>query len=84
MNIRQVRRHFYGNSNSDYKSLTKEECKRNEDLTTLEYLSIPKKKTFEQLVMLREKHKVPPEIMEKTQSLYDVIFDVSLRNPTSR
>ena len=72
MNLRQTRRHFYGNSNSDYKSLKKEEYQRPNEMTTLEYLSIPKKKTFEELVNLREKHKAPPEVLEKTQSLYEV------------
>jgi hypothetical protein len=72
MNIRQTRRHFYGNSNSDYRAKTKEEMERPKDMNTLEFLSLPKKKTFEQLVYLREKHKAPPEVMEKTQSLYNV------------
>ena len=67
MNLRQTRRHFYGNSNADFKSAqAKGEAHRIEGMNTMEFLALPKKKTFEQLVELREKHKPPPDMMEKT------------------
>lgn len=74
--MRQTRRHFYGNSNADakiqYKSEHPEAFERPEGMTTTQFLALPKKKTFDQLVNLREKQKPPAEILEKTQSFYNV------------
>lgn len=77
MNLRQTRRHFYGNSNADekikYKTEHPEEFPaRDEGMTATQFLALPKKKTFDQLVDMRDKQATKAALFEKTQSLYNV------------
>jgi hypothetical protein len=72
MNLRQTRRHFYGNSNADFKTVAKENAGKPLDMNSVDYLSQPKKKTFNQIVELREKKSMVPEVLDATRSLYKV------------
>lgn len=78
MNLRQTRRHFYGNSNADYKADVKEfpaatlPPPKLTHYESLKALAQPKKQTFGQILQAKEQKKAPPEILEKTQSLYNV------------
>lgn len=73
MNLRRNRRHHYGTSNCDYKAFTTEEMKRPENLTPLEYLSLPKKTTFNHALELRERKTAKPAApIEMTRTLYSV------------
>ena len=56
MNLRKQRRHQAGYSNADYKALSKNETERPQTMTTVDYLSLPKMKTINELMTIREKH----------------------------
>ena len=56
MNLRKQRRHLAGSSNADYKALSKNETERPQTMTTVDYLSLPKMKTINELMTIREKH----------------------------
>lgn len=56
MNLRKDRRHFQGASNADYKGLSKNELERPKTMTNVDYLSLPKMKTLNELISKREKH----------------------------
>ena len=73
MNLRRNRRHHYGSSNSDYKAMTKKEMARPTGMTALQYLSQPKKKTFREIMEIREKkHSIAPLPLHHTQKFYKV------------
>lgn len=71
MNIRKDRRHFCGNSNVDYKALTKEELLRPDSMGQIDFLSLPKMKTLNDVLNKRERHiATAPQPLEETRTLY--------------
>ena len=75
MNLRKNRVHLTGNSNFDYKSKDKLSESSNNfrpEVTSIDYLSIPKPKNFDQL--MRERIlRTAPDPLGKTQTFYEEI-----------
>ena len=71
MNLRRDRRHQAGHSNSDYIALSKQECARPDTIGTIDYLSLPKKKTLQDILLKRNRHiQTAPHPIEQTQTMY--------------
>jgi hypothetical protein len=82
MNLRRDRRHQCGNSNQDYKALTLSELGRPTTMSHLDYLSLPKMKTLNDLMAKRERQsKTTVNPVESTTGFYKELNRVKKTHP---